>query len=113
MPNESCSTLRAPFSQSRPAQRTEPAGGRAAVVAGDIAAPNTRIRGGCGVSMSSDVYNGHAHNRKAPAGPVAANSSAPSLVTVDAPTPALDPRVVTASRRKVVGVDCVERFLPI
>jgi hypothetical protein len=65
------------------------------------------------VSMSSDVYNGHAHNRKAHAGPATANSSAPSLVTVDAPTPAVDPRVVTASRRKVVGVDCVESLRPI
>src|SRR5450759_4088697 len=63
--------------------------------------------------MPSDDYNGHAHNRKAPAGPVTANSSAPSLVTVDAPTPTTDPRVVTASRRKVVGVDCVESFPPI
>lgn len=63
--------------------------------------------------MSSDVYNGHAHNRKATAGPVTANSSRPITGPVDAPAPAIDPRVVTASRRKVVGVDCVERFLPI
>ena len=31
------------------------------------------------------------------------------LVTVDALAPV--PRVTTASRRKVVGVDCVERFI--
>ena len=31
------------------------------------------------------------------------------LVTVDALTPV--PRVTTASRRKVVGVDCVERLI--
>lgn len=43
--------------------------------------------------------------------PVAANSSAQSLVTVDASASATGPRVATASRRKVVGVDCVERFI--
>jgi len=41
------------------------------------------------------------------------SSPPPSLVPVDAPAPAVGSRVITASRRKVVGVDCVERFLPI
>jgi hypothetical protein len=66
------------------------------------------VLGHRGVSMSSEVLQWSlARPETPPAGPVIANSSAPSLVVVDAPAPATGPRVATASRRKVVGVDCV------
>jgi hypothetical protein len=66
------------------------------------------VSGHGGVSMSLDVLQWSlAGPETPPAGPVTANFSAPSLVTVDAPAPVTDPCVATASRRKVVGVDCV------
>jgi hypothetical protein len=66
------------------------------------------VLGHRGVSMSPEVLQWSlARPETPPAGPVIANSSTPSLVVVDAPAPATGPRVATASRRKVVGVDCV------
>jgi len=60
------------------------------------------------VACHQTFYNGHQHDRNPPAGPGRCELLPPqSLVTVHASAPATDPRVATASRRKVVGVDCV------
>jgi hypothetical protein len=60
-------------------------------------------------SMSSDVLQwSSARPGTPPAGPGRGELlPSQSLVTVHASAPATDPRVATASRRKVVGVDCV------
>jgi hypothetical protein len=74
----------------------------------DTAAFWSTVSGHRRVSMSPDVLQWSlARPETPPAGPVIANSSAPSLVMVDAPAPVAYPCVATASRRKVVGVDCV------
>src|SRR6185295_16585941 len=62
--------------------------------------------------MPSDVYNGKAHGRKAPPDRSLPNPPPPIIGRVDASASATDPRAATASRRKVVGVDCVECFSP-
>jgi hypothetical protein len=66
------------------------------------------------VNMSADVLQWSlARPGTPPAGPGLRELLPPqSLVTAHASAPATGSRVATASRRKVVGVDCVSRFIP-